>query len=309
MNRNENKKICVGRFAPTPSGRMHLGNIFSAMIAYLSAKASNGKFLLRIEDLDRTRCPRALSDQILSDLEWFGFEWDDEVTFQSERGELYEEAFCKLNATGLIYPCFCSRARLHSPEFAPHGYTPVYDGKCRSLSPDKYPPKPPAYRVKTSGQITFTDMLLGRQTENLTTECGDFIVKRADGVFAYQLAVVVDDHATGVSEVVRGLDLLHSTARQIYLYRALGYEEPNFCHVPLVTDEGGVKMSKRDGKLNLAFIRERFTSPEAVIGALAASAGIIDSYRKISLCELIPLFDLNKLKRNDFSINYFGILD
>lgn len=309
MNRNENKKICVGRFAPTPSGRMHLGNVFSAMIAYLNAKASNGKFLLRIEDLDRTRCPRALSDQMLSDLEWFGFEWDDEVTFQSERGELYEEAFYKLNTAGLIYPCFCSRTRLHSPELAPHGYTPVYDGKCRSLSPDKYPPKSPAYRVKTSGQITFTDMLLGRQTENLTTECGDFIVKRADGVFAYQLAVVVDDHATGVSEVVRGLDLLHSTARQIYLYRALGYEEPNFCHVPLVTDEGGAKMSKRDGKSNLAFIRERFASPEAVIGALAASAGIIDSYRKISFCELIPLFDLNKLKRNDFSINYFGILD
>ncbi len=304
MNDNiRQNNIPIGRFAPTPSGRLHLGNIYSCLVAYLSVKSRGGKCLLRIEDLDKSRCPDSAVDLMLDDLDWFGFRFDGEVLKQSERTEVYDEYFNKLDSKGLIYPCYCSRAWLHAAT-APHGDTPVYDGHCRFLPPELRPDRPPAMRLIVPNEtITFTDKLQGEFSQNLKSECGDFIVRRSDRTYAYQLAVVVDDALSGVTEVVRGADLLSSSPRQIYLYRLFGFDLPEFLHVPLITDEHGDRLSKRGGYSNLEYLRATFHSPKPVIGALAFAAGIIPSPSPITVDELVPLFDLAKLKKTDVRLS------
>ena len=276
-----------GRFAPSPSGRMHLGNLFCALLSYLSVKSRGGEWILRIEDLDTARCRPDYARQVEEDLRWLGLAWDeggsaggpDAPYFQSERTALYEAALARLRGMGLVYPCFCTRAQLHAAS-APHredGLT-VYPGTCRGLTPEDIARREAAgrkgaLRLRVPEEtVTFTDGHLGEVTEYLPTDCGDFLLRRSDGLFAYQLAVVVDDAAMGVTEVVRGADLLSSTPRQLLLYELLGWEAPEFYHFPLLLSPDGRRLSKRDGDLGQGALRERYT-PEELIGKLAYLAG------------------------------------
>ena len=276
-----------GRFAPSPSGRMHLGNLFCALLSWLSVKSRGGEWILRIEDLDTARCRPDYARQVEEDLRWLGLAWDeggsaggpDAPYFQSERTALYEAALARLRGMGLVYPCFCTRAQLHAAS-APHredGLT-VYPGTCRGLTPEDIARREAAgrrgaLRLRVPEEtVTFTDGHLGELTEYLPTDCGDFLLRRSDGLFAYQLAVVVDDAAMGITEVVRGADLLSSTPRQLLLYELLGWEAPDFYHFPLLLSPDGRRLSKRDGDLGLGALRERYT-PEEVVGKLAYLAG------------------------------------
>ena len=276
-----------GRFAPSPSGRMHLGNLFCALLSYLSVKSRGGEWILRIEDLDTARCRPDYARQVEEDLRWLGLAWDeggsaggpDAPYFQSERTALYEAALARLRGMGLVYPCFCTRAQLHAAS-APHredGLT-VYPGTCRGLTAEDIARREAAgrkgaLRLRVPEEtVTFTDGHLGEVTEYLPTDCGDFLLRRSDGLFAYQLAVVVDDAAMGVTEVVRGADLLSSTPRQVLLYELLGWEAPEFYHFPLLLSPDGRRLSKRDGDLGPGALRERYT-PEEVVGKLAYLAG------------------------------------
>ena len=305
----------IGRFAPSPSGGLHLGNILCAMLAFLSAKSRGGRVLLRVEDLDTARCAdTARIQQMLDDLSWFGFEWDGGEhpdTFQSRRGEIYDRYFEQLKAQGLIYPCYCTRAALHAAS-APHGALPVYNGHCREMNKRGELPPPgraPAYRLQVPDEvITVEDHLQGTYRQHLTEECGDFILRRADGLTAYQLAVVVDDGLSGVTEVVRGRDLLSSTPRQVYLYRLLGLTPPEHYHIPLLLREDGTRLAKRDGAIDVATLRTRFSSPEPLIGLLAFHVGLLSKPEPISLLELLPLFDWKKVPKTDILLQKSGIL-
>lgn len=294
----------TGRFAPSPSGRMHLGNVLCALLAWLSARRQNGQYLLRIEDLDAMRCPRSFADLIMDDLRWLGLDWDGEVLYQSERAPVYEEYEQILREKGLLYPCFCSRAALHAAS-APHlsDGRVIYGGACRDLTPEEVAEKrkkrSPATRVRVpQEEIVFEDGLWGEYHEDLQKECGDFIIRRSDGVFAYQLAVVVDDGISGVTEIVRGSDLIGSTARQIWLYRLFGFTPPHFVHMPLLCDHDGRRLSKRDEDLDLGLLRERFT-PEQVIGALACAAELIDRPEPVSARELVQAFSWEKVPQHE----------
>ena len=305
MQNSEKTTPVVGRFAPTPSGRLHLGNLMCAMLSWLSAKASGGKVLLRIEDLDAARCPfmGENTKYLLDDLAWLGLAFDGEVLWQSKRAEIYDTYFEKLNEKGLLYPCYCSRAELHAAT-APHRAdgAPKYDRKClyRLQSGDPPPAhKRPAYRVRVPNEIfAFTDRLQGDYSENLEQDCSDFVVRRSDGVYAYQLAVVVDDALSGVSEVVRGNDLLDSTPRQMLLQRELGFSTPVYYQMPLLTDAGGRRLSKRDGDGCMERVRALYPDPAPVIGALAAALGLIPLPERITLEQLVPLFDWRKIPRD-----------
>ena len=302
----------VGRFAPSPSGRIHLGNILCCLLAWLSAKQQGGKVVLRIEDLDTARCPRRYAEQMLADLRWLGLDWDegpltggpDGPYYQSERTALYEAALEKLTAQGLVYPCFCTRAELHAAS-APHrsdGQT-VYAGTCRRLSPEERAQRAavrsPAMRLAVpQEEWGFTDGHMGQYTENLARSCGDFLLRRSDGMFAYQLAVVVDDAAMGVTEVVRGADLLSSTPRQLLLYRLLGLTPPEFYHFPLLLDSGGRRLSKRDGSLGLEALRSRYT-PEEIIGRLAFLAGLNPAAAPCRPEDLLAEFDWRRVPLSD----------
>ena len=292
----------IGRFAPTPSGKLHIGNIFAALIAYLSVKSKGGKFLVRIEDLDRPRCPRSNADEILSELHMFGLDSDGEVLYQSERSRVYEKYANGLTDMGLTYPCFCSRAELHAAE-APHESdgSYIYGGKCRSLSLDERAElkkkRSPALRVRVPDEdVTFDDMILGRFTQNLARECGDFIIRRSDGVYAYQLAVAVDDALSGVTEVVRGSDLISSTPRQIWLLQKLGFEPPAYGHLPLLTAADGRRLSKRDGDCISSYLSD--FPPEKIIGILARAACLTPTASPVAPKELIALYDPKKLPKS-----------
>ena len=302
----------VGRFAPSPSGRLHLGNLACSLLAWLSAKSQGGSIVLRIEDLDAARCPRIYADQLEEDLRWLGLVWDEGGSdggphgpyYQSECAGIYTESYRKLEGMGLVYPCFCSRAQLHAAS-APHTSdgNVVYPGTCRNLTPaqiaEKSRTKAPAWRIKVPDEeIAFTDLCMGEHRENLLTGCGDFYLRRADGVFAYQLAVVVDDARMGVTQVVRGSDLLSSTARQIYLYRLLGLTPPSFAHCPLLLDAQGRRLSKRDGDQSLEHLRGRYTAPE-IIGKLAYLYGLQDRPEPRTPESLLPDFDWAKVPKQD----------
>ncbi len=235
-----NKQSVRGRFAPSPSGRMHLGNLWSALLAWLSSRSQGGEMVLRLEDLDIGRCRPEFCDQVMRDFEWLGLDWDNEPVYQSQRSDFYAEGITLLREKKLIYPCYCTRAERMAAS-APHRSDgiAVYDGRCSRLSDaeraEYEKTRKAALRVAVPDrEIAFEDMLQGEYHENLLHDCGDFILRRSDGVHAYQLAVVMDDAQMGVTEVVRGSDLLDSTPRQLWLQQQLGYDRPQYAHVPLL---------------------------------------------------------------------------
>ena len=292
----------VGRFAPTPSGRMHLGNVFSFLIAWLSVKSRGGHILLRMEDLDTQRTSGEFAQILRQDLSWLGLNWDDETPAQSQRSPVYDRYFEKLMDEGLLYPCFCTRSQLHSVN-APHlsDGTYVYPGTCRHLT--ETPNKPHSWRVKVPEKMwEFEDLLQGPYRQNLVTDCGDFVVRRADGVYVYQLAVTVDDGESGVTEVVRGVDLLSSAPRQMYLQDLFGFPHPAYGHVPLLLAPDGRRLSKRDKDLDLGELR-KYLSPEQLLGSLAHTAGLLESYEPISARELAADFSWERLKKEDIYLN------
>lgn len=297
--------MVVGRFAPSPSGRMHLGNIFAALLAWISARAAGGEFVLRIEDLDPERSHAEYADAIRDDLRWLGLQWDREMPLQSTRTPVYAEFFVRLRAMGLLYPCFCSRSELHAAS-APHASdgSLLYAGTCRGLTDAqmKAQNRPPAWRIRVPEEcVACHDGVYGEVSQNLQRECGDFILRRSDGVYAYQLAVVCDDALGGITQVVRGRDLLSSTPRQIWLCRMLGFEPPEYYHVPLLIAPDGRRLSKRERDMDLSRLRERFR-PEALIGRLAFLSGLAPFQEQISAAELAQEFSWKNLCRNDIPI-------
>lgn len=302
-NENNTRPVPVGRFAPSPTGRMHLGNITAALLSWLSVRSRGGRWILRIEDLDPQRSRREYALQIEDDLRWLGLDWDEGGTdgtgpngpySQSLRGEFYSRQLQRLEEMGLTYPCRCTRADIMSTQ-APHESDGrvAYAGTCRprrlgGTAPDIPAPsdRPPATRIFVPDEtIEFTDLVCGPRRVNLAKECGDFVLRRGDGAWAYQLAVVTDDALMGVTEVTRGNDLLLSAAQQIYLYRLLGFPVPVFAHIPLIVNGQGVRLSKRDASLSMASLRAAYT-PEEIIGHIAYITGLRPSSRPVSAADL-----------------------
>lgn len=232
----------VGRFAPSPSGPLHFGSLVAAAASWFDARAAGGRWLLRIDDVDTPRCVPGAAEDILATLRRFGFDWDDEPVWQSRRNAAYHAALLRLREAGQVFDCACSRKELADSALARDG-SHVYPGTCRNGLPVGR--KARAERVRVSGTIGFTDLVQGAQHENLEREVGDFVVRRADGLFAYQLAVVVDDFDAGVTDIVRGADLLASTTRQIHLQHLLGLPTPRYAHVPVALSALGEKLSKQ----------------------------------------------------------------
>ena len=292
----------VGRFAPTPSGRMHLGNVFAAMVAWLSVRSRGGALVLRMEDLDTQRTSDEYAETLRQDLKWLGLDWDLETAPQSKRSDIYDHYFEMLREKGLLYPCYCTRSQLHSVN-APHlsDGTYVYPGTCRNLTAEERAAfdRSPSWRLEVPDRVwQFTDLCQGAYQQNLSTDCGDFVVRRADNVYVYQLAVTVDDGEAGVTEVVRGMDLLSSAPRQMYLQELLGFPHPTYGHVPMLMSPDGRRLSKRDKDLDLGVLRQRMR-PEALLGILASSAGIIDRNVSISAAELSREFKWENLRKED----------
>lgn len=274
-----------GRFAPSPSGRMHLGNVFSFLLAWLDAKAAGGEMVLRMEDLDPQRTGEPYASQLVDDLKWLGLTWEEGWGVggphgpydQRSRTALYEEAFHRLEEQGLVYPCWCSRHQRLAAS-APHlGEKGDASCPCKAFSARRRGEmaltRAPAWKAAVEDRtVSFTDLHYGAQTFSLR-ERGDFILRRADGVYGYQLAVSVDDARMEVTRVVRGRDLLDSTPWQIWLMEKLGYQPPRYGHVPLLLAPDGKRLAKRDRDLDMGILREKYT-PEAVIGKLAALAGL-----------------------------------
>lgn len=293
-----------GRYAPTPSGPLHLGNLRTALLAWLLARHAGGRFVLRMEDLDRPRMRPGAAARALDDLHWLGLDWDEGPDIggpygpytQSERDPIYVEHIRRLIDAGLVYPCYCSRADVARAASAPHGASdegPRYPGTCRD--PERREEqrrraggRAPALRLRVpSGIVSFHDGLYGPVAQDVAATTGDVVVRRADGVPAYHLAVVVDDALMRVSDVVRGADLLDSTPRQIVLYRAFDYAIPRYLHVPLAVDAEGARLAKRQGAVGLEPLRERGLSPAQVVGALAASAGLVPPGTEATARELL----------------------
>lgn len=306
-----------GRFAPSPTGRMHLGNAFCAFLAWLSARSQGGSLLLRMEDLDPQRSRESYAQVLMEDLLWLGLDWDEgagipgeeeKQYWQSRRAEEYAKALDLLKQQELLYPCFCTRAELHAAE-APHASDGqvIYSGRCRELTMEERQEKEkhrrPAIRIRVPDEmISFTDGCRGVYEENLARDCGDFILRRSDRVFAYQLAVTWDDGVMGVSQVVRGSDLLSSTPRQIWLQRLWGFPQPQYYHVPLLLAPDGRRLSKRDGDLDLGALRSRI-GPEELVGKLAFWAGILPKEEAVTPRELVSLFDWEKVKKQDILLD------
>ena len=300
----------VGRFAPTPSGRMHLGNVFAALIAWLSVRSRDGEMVLRMEDLDTQRTKVEYAETLRKDLQWLGLTWDRETPPQSQRSVVYDRYFEKLEAAGLLYPCYCTRSQLHSVN-APHlaDGTYVYPGTCRDLTQEEKAKfdRAPAWRLTVPDRIwTVQDRVQGEYKENLATDCGDFVVRRADGVYVYQLAVTVDDGEAGVTEVVRGNDLLSSAPRQMYLQELLGFSHPTYAHVPMLLAPDGRRLSKRDKDLDLGQLRQVMTA-EKLLGSLACSAGLLEKPESISAKELATQFSWEKLRREDVYLDPMSV--
>lgn len=313
LSENDTPGVPVGRFAPSPTGRMHLGNLFSALLSWLSVRSRGGRWVLRIEDLDPQRSRPEYARLIEDDLAWLGLDFDEGGTAdlgphgpysQSRRGELYAEYLQRLQATGYTYPCTCTRADIMATQ-APHQSDGrvIYGGRCRPSHLPSHDTALPA-DVKHSTrlyvpdeEIRYTDTVYGEQSVNLTHECGDFILRRADGAWAYQLAVVVDDALMGVNEVVRGSDLLLSTAQQVYLCRLLGLPVPVYAHVPLICNSEGRRLSKRDMSLNMEYLRSHHT-PHEITGMLAHLAGLLPTPEPCTPARLIDIFDWQKIPRD-----------
>ncbi|BDG03884.1 tRNA glutamyl-Q(34) synthetase GluQRS [Anaeromyxobacter oryzae] len=300
-----------GRFAPSPTGPLHLGNARTALLSWLAARSAGGAYLMRVEDLDGPRVRPGLEARILDELRWLGLDWDEGPDVggpagpyrQSERLPRYAAALEALRAAGAVYPCFCSRAEIAAASQAPHGpgdEGPRYPGTCRDLPAAEVARRSaerrPAWRFRVpEGTVAFDDAVHGRRVHEVLAETGDFVVARADGIPAYQLAVVVDDAAMGVTEVVRGDDLLPSTARQLLLYAALGLAPPRFGHVPLVVGEDGARLAKRHGARSLGELRDAGADPAAVTGLLAALSGLAPAGARVTPRALVSGFSLGKI--------------
>lgn len=285
-----------GRFAPSPTGIMHLGNVMCALLSWLSAKSKGGTWVLRIEDLDPDRSRRHFADRLMRDLEWLGLTWDEGPYFQSERHERYAAALERLCAMDLVYPCFCTRADIMATQ-APHESDGriVYAGTCRARTYNKEDMERAALRLKVPDrEIAFADGHYGPQRVNLSRHCGDFVIRRKDGAWAYQLAVVVDDAEMGITEVVRGSDLLLSSPQQIYLAELLGYPLPSFIHLPLLCNAQGQRLSKRDKSLDMEALRAEYTAEE-IIGRLAFLTGLKPDDAPCRPEELLKTFSWDKL--------------
>lgn len=301
-----------GRYAPSPTGPLHLGNARTALLSWLAARAGGGAYVLRVEDLDGPRVRPGLEARMLSELSWLGLDWDEGPDVggragpyrQSERLPRYAEALGRLREAGLAYPCFCSRTEIAAASQAPHGpgdEGPRYPATCAALSPAEVARRAaarrPAWRFRVPpGKVMYRDEVHGPREVDVAAAVGDFVVARADGVPAYQLAVVVDDAAMEVTDVVRGDDLLASTARQLLLYGALGLAAPRFAHVPLVLGDDGARLAKRHGALAVGELRERGADPRAVVGLLADLSGLAAGER-VSPRELVAGFDLARVPR------------
>lgn len=284
-----------GRFAPSPTGPLHVGNLRTALLAWLFARSAGARFLVRVEDLDRSRVRVGMEEAQLADLRALGLGWDGPVVRQSERMALYEEAIANLDARSLLYPCYCTRAEIRAAASAPHGISAAdrYPGTCRELTAGERAEKEasgrqPALRVRSeSVRVSFEDRLLG----SYEAEVDDFVVRRNDGAPAYQLAVVVDDAAQGVGEVVRGADLLDSTPRQILLHRLLRLPPPGYAHVALVLGPDGKRLAKRHGAVTLADREALGESPREVLAWMARSLGLAVAGERPSPTELLERFD------------------
>jgi glutamyl-tRNA synthetase len=265
------------RFAPSPTGDLHLGGAWTALASWVVARRAGGAALLRIEDIDVPRVVAGSRARIEDDLRWLGLDWDEEPVLQSARSAHYEQAIAALAAQGLVYPCDCSRAELARAASAPHeGDEAVYPGLCRDRDPSRAMKRAPALRVRVPDEVVaYDDGALGRVAQNLAREVGDFVLRRGDGVYAYQLAVVVDDVSMGVTDVVRGADLVSSTPRQIWLARTLGLTPPRYVHVPLVVAPEGSRLEKRTQGATVRAVREAGVPASAVVGALAQGLGLV----------------------------------
>lgn len=295
-----------GRFAPSPTGEIHLGNVWTALLAWLQVRAAGGVMVLRIEDLDPERSRPAYVEQLMSDMQWLGLDWDEGPDVggpygpyrQDERRAMYQAALERLAAKELIYPCYCTRAELAAS--APHtsDNERVYAGTCRKRQAATVvtAARRPALRLAVPpGVIAFEDLHAGYVRQDLAKEVGDFVVRRSDGVHAYQLAVVVDDAAMDITHVLRGDDLLSSTPRQLLLYRLLGLPAPVFSHVPLLVDGNGHRLSKRQQALSVAALRSGGIRAEAIVGYLGYKAGLLAKYQPVTAGELIHCFDIAKI--------------
>ena len=302
----------VARFAPSPTGRLHLGNARTFLLAWLQARAAGGRLVMRVEDLDPQRSKAEHERRQLADLRWLGLDWDEGPERggphgpyrQSERGELYAAALAELDH----YPCTCTRRELREASVAPHGREPVYPGTCRGGP--SHPERPAARRWRVPrGRVCVDDRLLGERCEDVGEEVGDFVLRRADGAWAYQLAVVVDDADMGVTEVLRGADLWPSTPRQVLLQRSLGLPTPRYTHVPLVVGPDGGKLNKRHGAPDLSALREAGVDPRRVLARLAQSAGLIPSdVAQCSAAELVPRFELTAIPREPVVLDHRALL-
>ena len=303
----------VGRFAPSPSGYFHLGNLLSSLLAWLDCRSLGGEMVFRLEDLDPARSGREFALAMVDDLHWLGLDWDrgwpeDPSSAQSERTDIYEEAFQTLHNRGLIYPCWCSRSKRLAAASAPHPGELESDFECRcAVMPESNRKimlasgRNPAWKLRSPDQrIDISDGHYGLFSQNPAREAGDYIVRRSDGVFAYQLAVSVDDMLMGITRVVRGRDLLPSAPRQKWLIETLGGTAPNYCHCPLLTGKKE-KLSKRLGSLNTKVLRQE-KRPEEIIGQMAFLCGLIDRPEPLPAKELIPGFSWTKVKTEDIAI-------
>lgn len=295
--------MVIGRFAPSPTGPLHIGSLVAAVGSWLLVKNAGGQWLLRIDDLDRDRCRQQFEDDILRTLEQFALHWDGPITRQSDNTAAYAAAFEQLRRAGHLYPCGCSRSEIARSASAPHpGDEIPYPGTCRNgLAAGR---EPRAWRLRTNGQaVCFDDLRHGRVCTELE-QSGDFVVRRVEGYFAYQLAVVVDDQLTGVNQVVRGDDLLDSTPRQVLIHQLLGWPLPVYCHLPLVTGPNGAKLSKRDNTVSLADGRMAGRETELLAWCLGfLGLPIETALQRVSCAELLawalPKFRLELLSAAD----------
>ena len=281
---------------------MHAGNVFAALMSWLVVKAQGGRIVLRIEDLDVSRSKPEWADQVQRDFESLGLTWDHGPFYQQGREEAYTEAYKRLCEQGRVFPCFCTRADLHAAS-APHrGEKLVYPGTCRELSSEEVSlrsvERRPAWRLQAPDvTYAFDDLIQGHYEQNLFRECGDFVIRRSDELFAYQLAVVVDDADQGVNCIVRGMDLLVSTPQQMYVQDLLGFEHAAYAHIPLLVGEKDRRLSKRDRDAGIDELLARYKTPEGVIGHIAALVGLCDHDEPCTPEDLLADFDLSALPR------------